>query len=129
MADVTRARPKPRSFPDQRLNLAFGFQTDAMASPATFKSLNLSHWLPVKSGHGLHRAPRQSMLPLPELLNLGSMTLRADFRARQPGIANIGHGIVPVAMAGGTADVIGAVLAQLPVHHDTGSNTHVAFSA
>jgi hypothetical protein len=36
---------------------------------------------------------------------------------------------VPVAVALGTAYIIGAVLAQLPVHHNAGSDAGVAFNA
>ena len=73
--------------------------------------------------------PGQGVLTPAELLNLGSMTFCADFRTSEPGFVNIGHGIVPVAMAGGTADVISAVFAQLPVHDDAWSDADMAFSA
>jgi len=99
MAHVTRTRPKSGPFLDQGPGLAFGFQADAMAGPATLETLHLGHWLPVKIGHGFHRAPRQSVLSISELFNLGSVAVCADFRTREPCIAGVAHGVVPFAMA------------------------------
>jgi hypothetical protein len=127
MAQVARTDPKTRSLPDQILYLTFGFQADAMAAPATLKPFHLCHRLPVERGHGLHRAPGKGMLPLAELPDLRVVALCADIRTRKPCVSRIGHRIMPVAVARGTTHIIGAVLAQLPVDHNAGSDAHVAF--
>ena len=129
MAHVARIRLKTRSLLYKVLNLPFCFQAHTMAGTATFEPVGQGHRLTVKSGHGFHRTPGQGVLSLAELLNLGSVAFCADSRTGDPCFGNIGHGIMSVAMAGGTADVIGAMLAQLPVHDDTGSDAHMAFSA
>jgi hypothetical protein len=64
-----------------------------------------------------------------ELFDLEAVTFCADLGTCQSGAGCIGHGIMPVAMATGTAYVIGAVLAQLPVDHYAGSDAEVAFGA
>jgi hypothetical protein len=69
------------------------------------------------------------VLSLAELLDLECMTLCADLRTCDPGAGCISHGIMPVAVALRTAYIIGAVLAQLPVHHNAGSDAGVAFNA
>jgi hypothetical protein len=69
------------------------------------------------------------MLSLAELLDLGGMTLCADLQTGNPGVSCISNGIVPVAVALGAAYIICAVLAQLPVHHNAGSDAGVTFGA
>ena len=99
---------------------------DLVTPAASFLALGHRHRLPVNCGHGFHGRPRRRVLSFIELLDLSLMARGASFRRGNLYLGHVARGRVLVTVAGDTSHLELAVLAELPIRNNVGSDLAVA---
>ena len=103
-------------------NLTQGLVANLMAAAAALFTFGHCHGLPVDRRHGFHGRPRDGVLALVELCDLGFVAGGAGFRRGNLDLGHVGGGGMLVAVAGDAGHIHLAMLAELPVGDDAGSD-------
>ena len=129
VAGIAGGNPELAPLLSQFLDLDVRLDADLVAAAAALHAVHQGHGLHVEGGHGLHGGPGLGVLAVLELLDLGSVAVGAALGRRDLGQGDRLGGEVLVPVADGAVDALLAVLAELPVRHDSGCHGRVTDDA